>query len=226
MQVGNSQVAGLLAQILAATKKQSDADAAAAAAAAKAEAERQAEIARQQALAAEMAKNLAMVSALQTELNKAGLSGYKGSKLDAELNFKITALQELFNATGGTVFLDAISQWKDLQTRIAAARQAQTAAGQTPAFADGGMHSGGLRLVGENGPELEATGPARIYNARQTAGILAGGADMVAELRLLRQEVGELRYEARATATNTNKTQRLLERVTLDGEAMQTVAYS
>jgi hypothetical protein len=49
---------------------------------------------------------------------------------------------------------------------------------------------------------------------------------MVAELRLLRQEVGELRYEARATATNTNKTQRLLERVTLDGEAMQTVAYS
>jgi hypothetical protein len=32
-----------------------------------------------------------------------------------------------------------------------------------PGFAAGGMHRGGLRIVGENGPELEATGPAMIY---------------------------------------------------------------
>lgn len=47
-----------------------------------------------------------------------------------------------------------------------------------PGFADGGDHMGGWRVVGERGPELEATGRARIFNARQTAQILqqpAGG---------------------------------------------------
>jgi hypothetical protein len=44
-----------------------------------------------------------------------------------------------------------------------------------PAFAAGGMHSGGVRLVGENGPEIEVTGPSRIFNASQTRGMLGGG---------------------------------------------------
>lgn len=44
-----------------------------------------------------------------------------------------------------------------------------------PAFAGGGDHMGGLRLVGENGPELEATGPARIFSASQTRDILGSG---------------------------------------------------
>jgi hypothetical protein len=33
-----------------------------------------------------------------------------------------------------------------------------------PAFANGGNHSGGLRMVGEVGPELELTGPSRIIS--------------------------------------------------------------
>lgn len=41
-----------------------------------------------------------------------------------------------------------------------------------PAFANGGMHTGGLRLVGERGPELEATGAARYYSAPQTQRML------------------------------------------------------
>lgn len=44
-----------------------------------------------------------------------------------------------------------------------------------PAFAAGGMHGGGWRLVGENGPELEATGPARYFNAAQTRSMMGGG---------------------------------------------------
>ncbi|GAB4371798.1 MAG: hypothetical protein Kow00114_32920 [Kiloniellaceae bacterium] len=43
-----------------------------------------------------------------------------------------------------------------------------------PLYGDGGMHPGGWRVVGDRGPELEATGPARIYSAEQTARILAG----------------------------------------------------
>lgn len=42
-----------------------------------------------------------------------------------------------------------------------------------PTFATGGTHTGGFRIVGENGPELEATGPARIYSAAETAEILS-----------------------------------------------------
>lgn len=69
---------------------------------------------------------------------------------------------------------------------------------QIPAFASGGMHSGGLRLVGENGPELEATGPSRIYNARQTAQMMGGdNAEMVQIMLALREEMRGLREEQR-----------------------------
>ncbi|WP_166899190.1 hypothetical protein, partial [Massilia sp. CCM 8734] len=58
-----------------------------------------------------------------------------------------------------------------------------------PGYAAGGDFGGGLRLVGENGPELEATGPSRIFNASQTRSMLGGGgnADVVAELREVRR---------------------------------------
>lgn len=46
-----------------------------------------------------------------------------------------------------------------------------------PGFASGGSHLGGLRIVGEKGPELEATGPSRIWDAQTTSRMLnqAGG---------------------------------------------------
>jgi hypothetical protein len=60
-------------------------------------------------------------------------------------------------------------------------------------FASGGMHMGGLRLVGENGPEIEATGPSRIYSAPQTRAMLANdNSAVVAELRELRAENARL----------------------------------
>ena len=65
-----------------------------------------------------------------------------------------------------------------------------------PKFAAGGTHIGGLRLVGENGPELEATGPSRIWNASDTANMLRGGRDdqaLVEEVRELRKEVARAR---------------------------------
>lgn len=41
-----------------------------------------------------------------------------------------------------------------------------------PGFQRGGFHTGGLALVGEHGPEIIATGPARIFSADETARIL------------------------------------------------------
>ncbi|MBP9805987.1 MAG: hypothetical protein KBE22_13940, partial [Candidatus Accumulibacter sp.] len=58
-----------------------------------------------------------------------------------------------------------------------------------PAFAAGGSFSGGLRLVGENGPELEATGPSRIYSSAQTRAMLSGSdSGLLDEVRALRDE--------------------------------------
>jgi hypothetical protein len=60
-------------------------------------------------------------------------------------------------------------------------------------FAMGGSHLGGVRLVGEDGPELEVTGPSRIYNASQTQQLLAGlqgggNAEVVAAIRELQRQ--------------------------------------
>lgn len=91
-----------------------------------------------------------------------------------------------------------------------------------PAFADGGLHGGGLRLVGENGPELEVTGPSRIFNAQQTAAMMGSGGTTAGEIRAMREELVLLRAEARAIATHTHKTAKILDRVTPDGNSLQT----
>ncbi len=78
--------------------------------------------------------------------------------------------------------------------------------GGTPTFSSGGYHSGGMRLVGESGPELEATGPSRIYSAQQTRNMLSGGSgEVVVELRSLRREVSELKAEQRKVGVENVK---------------------
>lgn len=57
-----------------------------------------------------------------------------------------------------------------------------------PRFAKGGFHSGGLRIVGEKGPELESTGPARITSNNDLAKLLSND-DVVAKLSALIQEI-------------------------------------
>lgn len=80
-------------------------------------------------------------------------------------------------------------------------RAAILAAGGTPNFAHGGWHAGGLRLVGEQGPELEATGPARLFTAGETRRLLApaDGADEAAgEIAALRRQQAREAEQARA----------------------------
>jgi ribosomal protein L29 len=92
-----------------------------------------------------------------------------------------------------------------------------------PAFAAGGDHLGGLRIVGERGPELEVVGPARIFNFDQMRGLLQGE-DLAAELRAVRAELAALRAENgaenRSISAATAKTARLLDRVIPDGDAL------
>jgi phage-related minor tail protein len=71
---------------------------------------------------------------------------------------------------------------------------------KVPGFASGGDFAGGWRIVGENGPELEATGPARIFSARQTQSIFNGSAgqqvditELVEQMKLFYEEAKLLR---------------------------------
>jgi tape measure domain-containing protein len=103
--------------------------------------------------------------------------------------------------------------------QLAAAIKADAVAnGEIKGFASGGFHSGGLRLVGEDGPELEVTGPSRIYNASQTAAMLNGGDDnaaLLAEIRELRAENQRGQFQI---AKYSQKVAQLLEK--FDNEGM------
>ena len=112
-----------------------------------------------------------------------------------------------------------------------------------PAFAEGGLHAGGLRLVGERGRELEVTGAARYYSAEQTARLLAGAQPPVVaqlvqspgvDLRPLVDEVQQLRREVtgllqkvggatEAVAVNTGRLQRNVDRITVEGMPVRNV---
>ena len=61
-----------------------------------------------------------------------------------------------------------------------------------PGFATGGMHRGGYRIVGEHGPELEATGSARYFSAHKTASMLGGSRDMNIHVTASFDETGNL----------------------------------
>lgn len=58
----------------------------------------------------------------------------------------------------------------DNKYTLSAAEQEQL--NKIPKFASGGYHKGGVRLVGENGPELEVTGPSHIIDADNTKELL------------------------------------------------------
>ncbi|WP_339112864.1 hypothetical protein [Thioclava sp. GXIMD2076] len=93
---------------------------------------------------------------------------------------------------------------------------------EIPQFAAGGLHTGGLRLVGEKGPEIEATGASRIWSADQTRRMLSGGngggqgADtaLLAEVKALREELAGMRTEQRQlglSGTNDMRKLRMIE---------------
>jgi len=73
-------------------------------------------------------------------------------------------------------------------------------AATVPAFAAGGLHAGGLALVGERGPELAMLPSSRIYNAAQTRSILSSSAAndaAINELREVRKELQRLQSAVR-----------------------------
>jgi len=105
-----------------------------------------------------------------------------------------------------------------LSASVKAAEQAKQDADKAaklviPGFASGGYHSGGLRMVGEIGREIEATGPARYWSASQTQAMLSGGSSND-EVRQLREET---RAQASAMVSLNARLTKLMERWDRDG---------
>ena len=73
---------------------------------------------------------------------------------------------------------------------------------KVPAFEGGGVHTGGWRLVGERGPELEFTPPSRIFNAADTARMLQGSNDgaLIVGVNTLNDKVDKLSRSIGKTA--------------------------
>ena len=84
-----------------------------------------------------------------------------------------------------------------------------------PQFASGGVHTGGARIVGENGPELEVTGPSRIFSANTTNDMFGGLAE---KLNTLNDNISGLRAEVRADVSYNAKVAKLLDRVIPEGD--------
>ena len=85
-------------------------------------------------------------------------------------------------------------------------------------YAAGGVHAGGWRMVGENGPELENTGASRIFSNPQSKSLLSMD-ELIAEMKALR---AEMRAGQEAIANNTRQTTKILRDVTQDGQSITT----
>ncbi|OZI31731.1 phage tail protein [Bordetella genomosp. 10] len=180
-----------------------------------------------------IATTLARAEAVAGRMDAVAPQGYEQQSIDllGQIDTTLAAL-ESSALSGDEILANAINAAKD--ATVNGLRQVVNALTGKPvaAFAAGGDHAGGLRLVGENGPELEVTGPSRIFNAQQTQSILADSRDqgemiaalhsLLREQQALREELAGLRIEARAAASNTAKTARQLDRIEADGLLVRT----
>lgn len=140
----------------------------------------------------------------------------------------ITGFRDAFWADGGyedQIFAVNKEVYRTLD-KVEALRQQIRDLGGVPTFASGGYHTGGLRIVGEKGPELEATGPSRIFS-NDSLKAMFGQGETVRELRALRAEVAALRSEQRQlgiqTERNTRKSEKTLRGWDINGQPAERV---
>lgn len=112
----------------------------------------------------------------------------------------------------------AINNLVAAQAAMAAFNAAQPVT--VPAFASGGIHYGGLRIVGENGPEMEYTPPANITSNKDLKEML-DNTDVVRVLREVKESIDRGNF---AVAKNTGETAKVLKKFDYDGMPEQRTA--
>lgn len=142
---------------------------------------------------------------------------------ERKLNYTATMPEYAYYSENLPVYENLILQIAPAKSAVEAAEaevrrlqnalnQVNAAAANIPAFADGGIFSGGLRLVGERGPELEVTGPARYYSAEQTRSMMSGGGgETASETRQLRGEVRQIAEQNEQNAAELRQMRRFLK---------------
>jgi hypothetical protein len=92
---------------------------------------------------------------------------------------EVENLGETWTNMYGTVFevskktyQEILDDTEKVKRAIASIKYPSPPSSSAQGYADGGNHPGGFRIVGERGPELEYTGPARIFNNASTSAIL------------------------------------------------------
>jgi hypothetical protein len=85
--------------------------------------------------------------------------------------------------------------------------------GKYPGMASGGDFSGGWRTVGESGPELEYTGPSRIFSNKDSKSLI-DNSELVNEVKALRVDLNAIGY---AVAKSVGKSAKITDRWDIDG---------
>ena len=138
------------------------------------------------------------ITAATTGQGLVGFDAATGIKKQAYSQEQIVKAIRDFMATGATIADVYRVGGTDFGLSPSEIATAARGAG-IPGFAGGGSFGGGARMVGENGPEIEVTGPSRIFNAQQTKSILQG-------------------------AGNSQNLERLVEKLIAKVEALETLA--
>ncbi|OON62280.1 hypothetical protein B0920_02035 [Massilia sp. KIM] len=122
------------------------------------------------------------------------------------------------DAAGLQFWLKAASSgmsYADIEKELANSSEGK--AKRIPAFVNGGSHDGGIRMVGEDSVELEATGPSRIHSTRSLIDALRNppeaNAALVAEVTALRGEVARLREAAERSANSNERSEGHVEQL-------------
>lgn len=130
------------------------------------------------------------------------------NQLNALLNISVSILS----------VSDAINNLAAAQAAMAAFNAAQPVT--VPAFASGGVHYGGLRIVGENGPEMEYTPPANITSNNDLKEML-DNTDVVRILKEVKESIDRGNF---AVAKNTGEAAKVLKKFDYDGMPEQRTA--
>ena len=171
--------------------------------------------------------NAAVVAALQAMDTGAAANTYENNVALIRSVYKQVLGRDLDGnglATWTAGLANGTVTYANLVEMIAKGGKANGETVKIPGYAAGGNFSGGIRLVGERGPEIELTGSSKILNARQTADALngGGGSAVVAGLRALADQLDDIRANTQAGALSGNNVVKLLNRVTDGGNAMLT----
>jgi trimeric autotransporter adhesin len=171
-------------------------------------------------LEASMAAERAALQSRQSAASSSSSSASQTMVVTKKQKDAETLVRDLFAAHGANVERDrsTFDLWVAWAERMGNQRTIEhwTERGNrgttTATFAAGGLHTGGMRIVGERGPELEMTGPARYMSNATLASMMGNGNGE--EIRQLREEN---KVQMRALVSLQNRMTKLLERWDGDG---------